>query len=79
MVYFLPTFCKRIRMTKNERILVSIGAIALTGLLIFSFRRAQTKKRLDHISDEGYETAHDVLYPKKRKGYKTHYGPVLPS
>jgi len=66
-------------MTKNEKILVGIGALALTGLLIFSFRRAQSKKRLRDISDEGYETAHDVLYPTKRKSYKTHYGPVLPS
>ncbi|RYY62668.1 MAG: hypothetical protein EOO05_01860 [Chitinophagaceae bacterium] len=66
-------------MTKNEKILAGIGALALTGLLIFSVRRAQAKKRLKDISDEGYETAHDVLYPKKRKSYKTHYGPVLPS
>lgn len=66
-------------MTKNEKLAAGIGALALTGLLIYAVRRAKTKKRLRDISDEGYETALDVLYPKKSKGYKTHYGPVLPS
>lgn len=66
-------------MTKNQKILAGVGALVLTGIIIFSVRRKQSKKRQQQISDEGYETAHDVLYPTKRKGYKTHYGPVLPS
>ena len=59
--------------------MIGIGAIALTGLLIFSVRRAKSRKVLKDIADEGYETAQDVLYPRTRKAYKTHYGPVLPS
>ena len=66
-------------MTRNQRILIGAGALALTGLLIFAVRRANSKKITREVSDEGYETAHDVLYPKRRKVYKTHYGPVLPS
>ncbi|RYY56220.1 MAG: hypothetical protein EOO09_07555 [Chitinophagaceae bacterium] len=66
-------------MTKNQKIIAGVGALVLTGIIIFSFRRRQSKKRQQQVSDEGYETAHDVLYPSKRMGYKTHYGPVLPS
>ena len=36
-------------------------------------------KRLDVIADEGYETAHDILFPGKSKEKRElRYGPVLP-
>ncbi|MET0637822.1 MAG: hypothetical protein ABWZ25_17460 [Chitinophagaceae bacterium] len=66
-------------MNKKEKLLIGFGALALTGLLIFSVRRAKACKMLKDVSDEGYETAPDVLYPGKRKSGRTHYGPVLPS
>ena len=38
------------------------------------------KNRLTQIADEGYETAHDMLYPNSFKGAKElRYGPVLPN
>lgn len=65
-------------MTRNQKILIGAGAIALTSLLIVAFRRSNSKRVLRKVADEGYETAGDVLYPNRRKAYKTHYGPVLP-
>jgi len=66
-------------MTRNKQILLGLGIVALTGLLLFSARRAKTNKVLSDVADEGYETAHDVLYPKRSNSSRTHYGPVLPS
>lgn len=57
-------------------ILAAIGTAALTVYLI---RRKNTRKMLTHISNEGYETAPDILFPGKRGSSKLHYGPVLPS
>ena len=66
-------------MTRKEKLAVAAGFIALTGLLIYAFRRVKGQRMLREVSDEGYETAQDVLFPKRRKAAKTHYGPVLPS
>lgn len=55
----------------TTKLLLAIGAAAATGFLIYSFRRHRTNQRLEKVSDEGYETAHDILFPdrshRKRK------------
>ena len=56
-------------------LLAAIGTAAITYSLI---QRANAKKRLVTISDEGYETASDILFPGKPVGSKLHYGPVIP-
>lgn len=66
-------------MTRTEKTLITTGSIALAAVLVYSYRRSRSQKRLRTVAEHGYETAHDVLYPSKRNGYKTHYGPVLPS
>ena len=38
-------------------------------------------KRLLETSNEGYETAHDIIYPEKgnyRRTKKLRYGPIYP-
>ncbi len=56
-------------------ILAAIGTAAITLYLI---HRRNTKRMLENIADEGYETAPDILFPDKNVSRKLHYGPVLP-
>ena len=66
-------------MKKSNRYLLAIGLAAATGLVIYMVRRHQSNRRFTKVANEGYETAHDVLYPdKKNRRRKVHYGPVLP-
>ena len=43
------------------KIFLGLAAVALAGMVIYSIRRE--KKMLTQVSDEGYETAHDILFP----------------
>ena len=67
-------------MKKTSKILIGVGLAAIaTGLIIYTVRRQRSNQRHARIADEGYETAHDILFPAKRhKRKKVHYGPVLP-
>lgn len=66
-------------MKTSTKIILGLSAVAATGTLIALTRSVNSHKRLINISNEGYETAHDILYPKNyNKGRKLHYGPVLP-
>lgn len=66
-------------MKKTNRVILAIGLAAVAGLVIYTIRRHQSNQRFAKIADEGYETAHDILYPHKNKSRrKVHYGPVLP-
>ena len=65
---------------KNSSKIMILAAIGTAALTVYLIRRKNTRKMLTHISNEGYETAPDILFPgKKRGGSKLHYGPVLPS
>lgn len=68
---------------KTRRILIGVTAAAIVAGVIIKVaarRRHRTgSKRLSMIAEEGYETAHDILFPRKRKEInKLKYGPVLP-
>jgi hypothetical protein len=66
-------------MKKTSKLLVGVGLAALTtGLIVYAVRRYRSNQRRTRIADEGYETAHDILYPDKQRRKKVHYGPVLP-
>lgn len=64
-------------MKKNTtKILIGIGIAATAGFIIYAVRRQQSNKRHARVADEGYETAHDILYPQKKyKRKKVQYGP----
>lgn len=66
------------KINRND-LLVAAAVGAAAGILVYLVRRVKEHKILTKVSDEGYETAHEVLYPQKKqmKG-KLHYGPVLP-
>ena len=66
-------------MKTSKKILYSAAALAFTGLLVYVTRRANTKRRIKEVANEGYETAADLLHPKTNRRFKKiHYGPVLP-
>jgi hypothetical protein len=64
-------------MKARTKIILALGAVALTGFILYATRRQKSNHRLDKVADEGYETAHDILFPSKsRRGKKLRYGPV---
>lgn len=66
-------------MKKTLRILAGITALTIVGMIIYRKRSRNTGDMLRNVSDEGYETAHDVLYPTKdKRGRGLRYGPVIP-
>jgi len=62
------------------KILLGVTALAVVAAVVYKGRKKkQCGNILTDISDHGYETAHDVLYPNVRGGHSDlHYGPVLP-
>jgi hypothetical protein len=52
---------------KSRKLLITAG-ITITALLIIQYmieKKKKEKKRI-HISNEGYETAEDILYPGRK-------------
>ena len=66
-------------MKTSTKLVIGISAAAVVGLILYSYRRKNTCDMLNEVSNEGYETAPDVLFPNKgKRGSRLHYGPVLP-
>ena len=66
-------------MKKTFRILAGITAVAIVATVIYRRKKRNTVHILKQVSDEGYETAHDVLFPKRSgSGKDLRYGPVIP-
>ncbi|MCC6287856.1 MAG: hypothetical protein IT249_08225 [Chitinophagaceae bacterium] len=66
------------KINRND-LLIAAAIGAATGILVYLTRRLRERQILTKVSDEGYETAHEVLYPRKKQiSGKLHYGPVLP-
>jgi hypothetical protein len=65
----------------TNKILIGIGFATGVGLIIYLVRnRRKINKMSQEVAEQGYETAHDILFPQKnKKGRKDIYGPVLPS
>lgn len=66
-------------MKSFSKITLGTAAIAFAGIMIASKKKANGEKQIAAISNEGYETATDILTPKNNKSFKKiHLGPVLP-
>jgi hypothetical protein len=66
-------------MKKTTALFFAGAAVVITGYLLYTSRRRKVRhQRAKQVSDEGYETAHDVLFPGKTKSGKLQYGPVIP-
>jgi hypothetical protein len=59
-------------------LILAAAAIATGWLVLYIVRRVQSSKMRRKIAAEGFETAIDVLYPRKRRRFsKYKMGPVL--
>lgn len=66
-------------MKSFSKITLGAAALAFAGIMIASKKKANTKKKITAVANEGYETAVDILNPKNKKAFKKmHLGPVLP-
>jgi hypothetical protein len=52
---------------KSRKVLIGLG-IAITAVVVIQYirTRKKTAKKRIHIANEGYETAEDILYPKRK-------------
>ena len=56
---------------KNHRLTIGIISTVAAGVITyFLIKRSLIQKRLSRVSDEGYETAYDVLYPLNKSRFK---------
>ncbi|HTD92787.1 MAG TPA: hypothetical protein VK644_03205 [Chitinophagaceae bacterium] len=66
-------------MKATNKIILAVAAGAAAGIVFYAWRRHKSSRMLRQVADEGYETAHDILFPEKRfKGRRLRYGAVLP-
>jgi hypothetical protein len=66
-------------MKNISKITLALAAVSAAVIVLYAVRRAETKRMLAKVADEGYETAHDILFPDKMNTQnQMHFGPVLP-
>jgi len=59
---------------------LSLTVLAVAGVAVYVAKKMERKNMLNQIADEGYETAHDILFPGKSfESDKLQYGPVIPA
>ena len=51
-------------------VIIIVVSVTVAGITIFSIKKTKLEKRLISVSDAGYETAYDVLYPLKSQRLK---------
>jgi hypothetical protein len=55
-------------MKTTKKILVGIGFATVVGLIVYMVRNRRKINRMSQeVAEHGYETAHDILFPKKSK------------
>lgn len=63
--------------------LIGLATLGVIVAAVILTNKRGRKIRLTQVADEGYETAHDMLYPNKfnssRESKELRYGPVLPN
>lgn len=63
---------------KNQICIAAVAGV-VAGLVVYSLKTHRKSRRLKQVAAEGYETAHEVLFPHvKDLGNKLQYGPVIP-
>ena len=66
-------------MKNTSKITIALAAVGAAAIVIYAARRIETKRRLIRVADEGYETAHEILFPDKAgKHNELRFGPILP-
>ena len=66
-------------MSKSTKTLLFVTLTAVAAVAAYAIvQRSQQKRKLRKVSNEGYETAMDIMYPDHAYSAKLKYGPVLP-
>ncbi len=66
-------------MKKKDFLLAGLATITLAVVAAYTIRKVNIRRKLKKASDEGYETAHDILFPQKQIASKNlRFGPILP-
>lgn len=64
------------KIMNRKRIIAGISLLAVAGLILYFRRRHRAnvvdELKAEQVSEHGYETAHDILFPKKSKRIKGH-------
>ncbi|MDO9373263.1 MAG: hypothetical protein V4725_03080 [Bacteroidota bacterium] len=67
-------------MKLSTKIALGLCILVTASVILQLTKRTRTTRMLSQISDEGYETAHDILFPGQKIGTRAlHYGPVIPN
>jgi hypothetical protein len=63
----------------RKQIIAGISLLTLAGIIIYLRRRhrinVMDELKAEQVAEQGYETAHDVLFPKKRSRIKKYRHP----
>jgi hypothetical protein len=63
----------------RKKIIAGISLLTITGVIIYLWRRqrihAVNQLKAEQVAEEGYETAHDVLFPNQRRRIKRYRYP----
>jgi hypothetical protein len=51
---------------KTKKILIAAGITLTAIILIEMIKRKKEEKKLSVVAEEGYETAEDILFPKRK-------------
>ena len=66
-------------MKNSFKVTLALAVIGTAAIVIYATRSINSKRRLVQVSNEGYETAPDILFPgKSHSEPRLHYGPVIP-
>ena len=64
------------KIMNRKRIIAGISLLALAGIILYVRRRHRAnvvdELKAEQVAEHGYETAHDILFPKKNKRIKRH-------
>lgn len=55
---------------KTYKLALGIALTITLGIVVYHIKKVRVEKRLITISDAGYETAYDILYPIKVNRFK---------
>ena len=50
---------------KEKKLATFVFLVAATGIIIYLFRKLKKEKKLNQISNAGYEIAEDIYFPLK--------------
>ena len=58
----------------RKKIIAGISLLTVTGVVVYLWYRHRTnlmnELKAEEVAEHGYETAHDILFPKKKRRIK---------